>query len=507
MAKKLKSIYDSIVNSNWLLGAIIAAGVALRISGLTASAVWYDEALPLETAKLPFLSMLDATKYTFSPPLWATIVWISTKLFGTNEFAIRFPALLLGISTLWLAYQVAREFQLSHNQVLASMLIIALMPYQFALSQDGRMYTLLTALILIAAWFAVQDNWVGLSVSASLLLYTHYTAPFYLVAIYLMALFNGKINIRRFGSVFSSGIVAIISFLPWLPNYLETLKIDSLINPVTFTEIILMIYRITFEDTLTNHPAFVLLSMLTVNLLLLLSALTSVWALLTKPEWIRAASNSSKPDTTPKRYFQLTIFATLPFIAMLTWNSLWKDFLYYRLIAAMLIPITIWAVHTLSNIRFTRGITNISFAIILFLTFVGAISWSPQTKGGNLRETVELINTQWQEGDVIYHITGTSYLPASQYFEGKAQYLINETQHEWLLPLELQEIFKISRKPLEEIKFKRAWVFYSRGNLITDKVAAKADTYTLDGVLIATVKGWRFATMEVYLVEAENFQK
>jgi len=505
--KKMKHIYDSIITSSWLLGAIIAAGVALRISGLTASAVWYDEALPLETAKLPFLSMLDATKYTFSPPLWAVIVWISTKLFGTNEFAIRFPALLLGISTLWLAYRIAREFQLSHNQLLASMVIIALMPYQLALSQDGRMYTLLTALILVAAWFAIKDNWVGLSVSSSLLLYTHYTAPFYLVSIFLMALFNGKIDVRRFRSVIFSGIVAIISFLPWLPNYLETLKINSLINPVTFAEIILMIYRITFEDTLTNYPALVLLSMLTVDSLLLLSTMTSVWALLTKPEWLRAASNSSEPDTTAKRYFQLTVFATLPFIAMLTWNILWKDFLYYRLIAAMLIPVTIWAVRTLSNIRFTRVITNVSFTSIILLISVGVMSWSPHSKSGNLRETAELINDQWQEGDVIYHITGTSYLPASQYFEGKEQYLINETQHEWLLPLELQEIFEIHREPLEEIEFKRAWVFYSRGNLITDEVAAKADGYIHNGILISTVKGWRFATIEVYLVEAESFQK
>lgn len=111
--KNIKSLYDSIINSTWLLGATITAGVVLRISGLTTSAIWYDEALPLETAKLPFLSMLDATKYTFSPPLWATIVWVSTKVFGGNEFAIRFPALIFGVATLWLAYRVAKEFYLA----------------------------------------------------------------------------------------------------------------------------------------------------------------------------------------------------------------------------------------------------------------------------------------------------------------------------------------------------------------------------------------------------------
>lgn len=505
--KKIQSLYESIINSSWLLGAIIVAGIVLRVSGLTSSAIWYDEALPLETAKLSFLSMLDATKYTFSPPLWATIVWLSTKLFGTNEFAIRFPALLFGISTLWIAYRIAKEFQLSHHQILASMILIAWMPYQLALAQDGRMYTLLTALILIAAWAAIKDNWIWLSISASLLLYTHYTAPFYLVAIYLMALFNGKIDIRRFRNVFISGIAAIISFLPWLPNYLETLKIDSLINPVTFPEIVLMVYRITFEDTLTNYPALLILSMVTVNLLLMLSLVTSIWALLTKPEWMRSASDSLEADSTPKRYLQLTMLAVIPFAAMLTWNILWTDFLYYRLIAAMLIPVTIWAVRTLSNIRFTRVITNLSFASVLLLVGVGVMSWSPHSKSGTLRETAEFIESQWQEGDIIYHITGTTYLPASQYFEGKPQYLINETQHEWLLPLQLQEIFKISRAPMEEIEFKRAWVFYSRGNLIIDEVAAKADKYTLDGILVTTVKGWRFATMEVYLVEAESFQK
>src|SRR5690349_21731524 len=81
---------------------ILVSGGILRIAGLTTAAIWYDESISFEAAKLPFLAMLDATKYTFSPPLWGTIVWFSMRTFGQNAFSLRVPALLAGLASLWL---------------------------------------------------------------------------------------------------------------------------------------------------------------------------------------------------------------------------------------------------------------------------------------------------------------------------------------------------------------------------------------------------------------------
>jgi len=60
--------------------AAVSTGIALRLNGIFMTGIWYDESLPFAAARLPFWPMLEATKYTYAPPLWDLIVWCSVRL-------------------------------------------------------------------------------------------------------------------------------------------------------------------------------------------------------------------------------------------------------------------------------------------------------------------------------------------------------------------------------------------------------------------------------------------
>ena len=496
--QKLKA--SAILESAWLLPAILSAGIALRISGLTESAIWYDEAITFEAGKLPFLSMLEAAKYSFSPPLWGMIAWASMKLFGENEFALRMPALLAGIFSLWLTYGIAGDFNLSRHQKTAVMFFVSLMPYQFAMAQDGRMYTLLTVLYLGAIHFALRDRWIAVTVCAAFLLYTHYTAPFYLAALYTVILINGELNFRRLRNTLASGAVASLSFLPWLPNYLNTLKIASPVNPLSVLDLNLMFYRISFEDTFTPL-AYLLYPALTIILLSVsLSALLTAWELFPALRAVGAAASDIKEAA--RRFIQLIVFALLPLIIMAVWSFVWKNFLYYRLLAALSVPLVIWSVKIFEVNRFAHISGRLLLPLWLVLVFCGILLWTPSEKSGDMRGILEFIDEQWEDGDIVYHMTGTSYLPVSQYTKDKPQYLMDEVQHAWLLPTELQEIFQIPQTRLEGLNAQRVWVFYSQDGLMSPEAKSRAQAYTQNGVLIGVIKGWRFSPIHIYLVDA-----
>jgi len=505
--KKQRSFLPLTIDPMPLIIAIIIVGVTLRVCGLTTAAIWYDESLPFEAAKLPFFSMIEATKFTFSPPLWGIITWVSVRLLGQNEFALRLPALLAGIFTLWMVDKLANDFNLSKNQKAIALLFASLLPYQFSMAQDGRMYTILLALYLCATWFALHNRWLGLTACAGLLLYTHYTAPFYLAGIYAVTLINDRFDLKHFKQTLISGGVAVLCFLPWVPIYISTAKIESPLPAMSFPALLIMFYRIAFNDTLRDSPFIFLLALLAIILSIALSLIFCVRLMLVM---INNNSHSAiQSGTQPEhmqiiRYLQLTLFALLPITTMMIWNFTWKNFIYYRLLASMLVPIIIWMAYSLTKVSRLRIVNYTLLSIWIILLCAGIINWSPASKGGDLRDVVDLINSQWQEGDIIYHITGTSYLPFSQYLGNKPEYLIDEKQHDWLLPLQLQDIFKIKRSSLESISYQRAWVVYSRDDLVTEDANKRAQTYIQNGTLAGIVRAWYFAPIEVYLVSKSS---
>jgi hypothetical protein len=480
--------------------AAVSAGIALRINGIFTTGIWYDESLPFAVGRLPFWSMLYATRYTDAPPLWDLIVWWSIRVLGQNEIALRLPSLIASVFILWLVYKISGEFNLNSLQKAVVMVFICLLPYQIWIAQDGRSYAIFSALYLGGAWFALRGRWLGLTACSGLILYSHYAGPFYVLSLYITASLTTGMSFKNLKSLIASGVVALLSFIPWMPTYMATLVEKIAVPPLTASDLLGMFYRIMFADAL-SQSALLLLGLIAIAGCLLLSVLVMCIQIY---KTIKNKLFSTDQDGTDMgiRYIQLTLIALLPLLAMVIWSVVWKNFIYYRLLVPLAIPLILWALFSLASYVSTWLVKYLFIPLWLILLLAGVANWSPLSRDGNLHHAIDMINMQWEPGDIIYHITGTSYMPFSNYTANKPMYLIDEQQHGWLLRPQLQDIFRIKRSALEDIKYKRVWIVYaSSEKLISGSARRRADQYIENGVLIDVVQAWQFAPIKVYLVE------
>ncbi len=196
---------------------LIAAAYAWRVQGLTAQSLWRDEvdAIYFATRHLPdTLSMFVRAGQNGPLFFLALRPWFAAT--GTSEFALRYISVLAGTLSVPLLWQVARRLapppleqaaiapvadpaalsaplsfplrpprplrlNLSPHAVpLLAATLLALNPYQLWYSQEGKMYTTVTALVLAATllfWQGITRGgwrpWLGYLLTVSVALYTH----------------------------------------------------------------------------------------------------------------------------------------------------------------------------------------------------------------------------------------------------------------------------------------------------------------------------------------------
>jgi uncharacterized membrane protein len=176
----------ALLNLAWL--ALCAVGVVLRLWGLGAAPLSYDEAYTLLTAQASFNDMLASTAGDVHPPLWYCIEWVIVRLAGPEAWALRAPSVAFSLASLWLLSRLASTLRFSEVTRLLSVGLMAVLPFQLHYAQDARMYTLLQALVLWALIAALERRGWQLCASLTLALWTHNYGLFYLVVIAGLAL-------------------------------------------------------------------------------------------------------------------------------------------------------------------------------------------------------------------------------------------------------------------------------------------------------------------------------
>ncbi len=176
--------------------ALLLLAFALRVYALDAQSLWYDEAVTAQVAQQGLGELARWTADDIQPPLYYALVAGWTRLAGTGEWALRFPSVVFGLLMVALAYVLGRRlFGRPAGRVAA--LLASLHPLWIYYSQEARMYTLLTALGMLAGYALLRVlassqepgsarkrlGWWAVFVGASIaLLYTHYFAAFLLLA-------------------------------------------------------------------------------------------------------------------------------------------------------------------------------------------------------------------------------------------------------------------------------------------------------------------------------------
>jgi uncharacterized membrane protein len=177
------------------LVALTLVAFAWRVQGLSWQSLWRDEvdAIYFATRNLAETLMMFVQPGQNGPLYFVALrPWFD--MVGTSEFALRYPSAMAGTLTVLLTWQVARRLlpllpddaRLDERQHAGAQVawlaatLMALNPYQLWYGQEGKMYTVITMLVLLATWWWLEGirrggwrPWLAYLVTVSLAMYTH----------------------------------------------------------------------------------------------------------------------------------------------------------------------------------------------------------------------------------------------------------------------------------------------------------------------------------------------
>src|SRR5881227_915414 len=80
-----------------LLAGVLAIAVALRFSTLGLQSYWSDEAATVDLMRGSFRHLLNAfPESERTPPLYYTVAWLWSRVFGTGEVGLRSLSAIFG---------------------------------------------------------------------------------------------------------------------------------------------------------------------------------------------------------------------------------------------------------------------------------------------------------------------------------------------------------------------------------------------------------------------------
>jgi O-antigen/teichoic acid export membrane protein len=163
------------------LAGLCTIAAAVRLA--TSRGLWVDEAISVEQAQMPFGDMLADMRFTdVHPPAHHVLLWITVRLFGTSELAVRLPSLMAGVALVPALYWVGRlVYDRRTGWVAAAMATVA--PFCVWYSQEARMYSqfMLVAALAIGAQVqavrrGLRRDWIVYGICTAALLWTQYFA-------------------------------------------------------------------------------------------------------------------------------------------------------------------------------------------------------------------------------------------------------------------------------------------------------------------------------------------
>ena len=170
---------------------LASLGILLRIVPIWAQPLWYDENFSVLLARLNLDRLIAATAGDVHPPLWYLICWPLAHIPFLPAWAVvRIPALLAGIVAIWIWWLVLEEMKCDRRVKLVAFGLFCFLPQQVYYAQEGRMYALLTLLVL-SAWLCIlRRRWIWLAVVTALMLWLQNYGLIYAAALWLAALIH-----------------------------------------------------------------------------------------------------------------------------------------------------------------------------------------------------------------------------------------------------------------------------------------------------------------------------
>lgn len=216
---------------------LTASGLILRLVGLGARPLWFDEAISVDYARqtIPVLFSLNSGD-NHPVGYYLTLKgWI--MLFGDSDAIVRLLSVIPGVLAIWLTWLIGKRlFPNSPRLVLLAVALMAFSPFQIYFSQEARNYSFMQLFVMLAIWYWLRGleknqrwDWAMMGVATALGLVFNITTSMYIAAIGLVMLFGWKRYWRNgmlLQFVVANGIGTLVASVALVPklNRLSVVK-------------------------------------------------------------------------------------------------------------------------------------------------------------------------------------------------------------------------------------------------------------------------------------------
>lgn len=249
---------------------ILLLSLFLRLPALNQS-FWMDEAAQAVLSTKPIFAINYAAD--FQPPLFyiLTHFWLSLGI--RAEWFLRLLPVFFGILTIIVLYIFLKKLFDKKIALLASA-FLATAPYHIYYSQEFRMYSFLTFLVLLSWVFLWEKRWVlyGLTILAAV--FTHYFAFFAILSQFFYIFLFDRKSVKRYILHVACFLIPFLLWLPTLLKQIETAKLLTTLWPgwgkilgVSFVKFPLMVMAkftvgMTSPDKILYIPAVIIVGMI-----------------------------------------------------------------------------------------------------------------------------------------------------------------------------------------------------------------------------------------------------
>jgi len=389
--------------------------------------LWYDETFTVHVARLPLDRMMQAVAGDVHPPLWYVVEWAMVRLLGESAWAVRLPALLFGLASVYLTYRLALALGHERKTALWAAGLLALMPAQVYYAQEARMYTLIEFCVLLAVLGLVECRFYLMCVGLLGVVYTHNLGVLFALVIGLLALWRERKT--ALWAVVSAGVTVLLYWLPWLTITLRQVQAVGggfWIQASSLGGYLLPLYRLTLGmgavGFVEQHAAMAAAGL----------AALALWAAVRAREWVI-----------------ISLAMVLgPAMALVLISELWRPLYLERVFLVSLPFLMILVALALRRMRSEHR--RPILAVLLPLLAICLLFQSKGTEGYGA--FASSILEHYEGGDTIYHVNLASYI--------QMRYYLPEAEHvcwpdagnlQQALSLETQAAMGIRRAEAAEV--------------------------------------------------------
>jgi hypothetical protein len=451
---------------NKLPAIILFAGAVVRIAGTGSSAIWYDEAVSLYRTHLPFMALYnDLSEY--SGCLLLDLILRPIMLVGHSVWLLRLPAMLAGLITLWLIWKLMRWFKLSLFQQSVTAILAAFLPGLLWMSQDARVYSLLTLLLLAGFWFALEGQFLGMLAACGLIAYAHNIGPAYAIGIFFVALIRHP---WKFKQILQTGFYTGLAWSPSLFHAWQLTRLQTFINPPLSISTFFYPWMVSFWTFALGNGWILLFAFILLLVTVIMLAIVG-W----RTPWGKT----------------LTAFWATPVITIILISALWQNVIMYRTLMPAIFPFLLWLGYCLPQRPSLNFKSFLAYAWILFAG-LGLVGWDPGYRGGELDKIATQIRNDWRSGDRIIYLTATAAIPFDYYLGDLPHVLWTGASNPFLSPPGLDF-------PSSDTLDGGTWyILPTEDRLFTPDEQANIQAHIADGHLIAIVTYFQAAAIQVY---------